>query len=443
MPLHQSLERGASIAQRVWMRLSKLFHRAATGLRLVQAGITRCIRGLPLPAAFRANVYRYLAWRPGVQVVNINDVLLGGQNGLLASDYASASGDLYWTSTCVADGPHVALLRMGADASLTDEQLSTSEYARMARTVMATTGNFFDATDDVSLLAAMRRFATHQESNSAVKGQSAAGSHVRVARIRSSDKYQVIDGHHRIARAVVAGQDTMATRVSWATASTVVQDTVDKMSWLGGSRELYQPVDAPELQRSWSLVRNCSDRLTRMTSFLDSRGIRATKSSYLDVASCYGWFVSQMDKAGFDSYGIERDPLGPKLGAAAYGLPAERIHVGDVESILPRLHRSWDVVSCFSLMHHFALGRSSVSAESLLDMLIHSTGQVLFLDTGQAHEEWFRSTLPAWTTEHIQNLLESTGAFSDVVDLGPDRDNVGAYRHNYGRHLFACVKQTD
>ena len=225
-----------------------------------------------------------------------------------------------------------------------------------------------------------------------------------VAPIRDSDCFQVLDGHHRLALLAHAGAPTAQVKVKRIAVTTPLQDLLTQMSWIGGKKELYQPVAAPELTRGWTTVRRCTDRLAMMTSCLGDQGIEPDGRSYLDVASCYGWFVHQMSERGFSGNGIERDPLAPRLGAAVYGLDPTRISVGDAVGFLRAAAddgRTWDVVSCFSLLHHFVLGRGSTSAEDLVRLLDAATGRVLFLDTGQEHEAWFARSLAGWDADRV------------------------------------------
>lgn len=66
---------------------------------------------------------------------------------------------------------------------------------------------------------------------------------------------------------------------------------------------------------------------------------------------------------------------------------------------------------------------------------------MLFLDTGQAHETWFEAKLPEWTTAGTRAFLEANTSFDEIIDLGPDDDDRPPYQGNYGRHLFACVRE--
>jgi 2-polyprenyl-3-methyl-5-hydroxy-6-metoxy-1,4-benzoquinol methylase len=177
-----------------------------------------------------------------------------------------------------------------------------------------------------------------------------------------------------------------------------------------------------------------------MLDFLDWRELADPGGTYLDVGACFGWFVDQMAQRGFDARGIELDPNAANLGAHAYGLDPHAISVAEGADFLRGLDRPVDVVSCFSVLHHFVLGTGSCSAEELIELLDQSTGKVLFLDTGQAHEAWFKDLLPAWTSEFVGEWLSAHTTFRDVVALGTDCDAVAPYADNYGRTLFACVR---
>src|SRR5206468_857964 len=143
-----------------------------------------------------------------------------------------------------------------------------------------------------------------------------------------------------------------------------------------------------------------------MTNFLGDD----TDLSYLDVASFLGWFVARMADRGHRAHGVERDPLAVDFGKLVYSLPDDAVTVADVVDYLREDH-SFDVISCFSLLHHFALGRGAVTAEELLQMIDRACTRVLFVDTGQATEKWFRDLLPEWTPDHIREWLLANSTF--------------------------------
>ena len=405
---------------------------------------------LPVPVRMRQWLYEVLPWRPRRFDVPVEMLLMGGQNRVSASGFATETDDLLWPSTRVTDGPHTALLRAAtarslANEAMADDEILASAYADMARSCIRISGQFFAATDDAGILAEARGFIARYEGGGAAPDanrphQSAERTPVRVARIEASDYFQVVDGHHRIALAAATGQPTVRVQCKWLPVSTPLQDTLNQMSWIGGERELYQPVSSPELTKSWTTVRACTDRLTKMLDCSADLGLEPRTSSYLDVASCYGWLVSEMGGAGFDAQGVERDPLAPILGKAVYGLDPSRVTTGDAVDFLGS-GRRFDVVSCFSLLHHFALGRGRVEADEFVRLLDGATGRVLFLDTGQQHEEWFEKSLSEWDTDYVKKFLLANSTFDEIIDLGPDIDAVPPYEKNYGRHFFACVRK--
>lgn len=425
------------------------------GNRAVSRGLQHtaaAARRAPFPEVLRRALSAALLWRPGTRQVRVSRILLGGQNGQDAAATVAATGDLLWPSRPVAEGPHAELIDLGRGRTLTDDEILASSYAALARACIRSTGEYFSATDDAGIVELARDFLQRASGSPADPPpdapvrphQSAPGSPVLLAPIRGSDCYQVIDGHHRVALAADRGAFCVDARIRRLPVTTPVQDLLEQMSWIGGERELYQPVHLPELASGWTVVRRCTDRLALMAPYLDEvradvRGA-ARAPTYLDVASCYGWFVDRVGVSGFRAEGIERDPLAPTLGAAVYGLDPAQVHTGDAPGFLADSGRTWDVVSCFSLLHHFVLGRGTTSAEELMRRLDRATGRVLFLDTGQGHEAWFRDSLPDWDPARVAAFLTEHGTFDRVIDLGPDQDAVAPYRDNYGRHLFACVR---
>jgi hypothetical protein len=428
--------------------LRRRVRRAQREARRLPGRVTRMLHKLPIPPHIRHELARVTLWKPGSSQIAIDDALLGGQNGLSAAEYAAATGDLFWPSRRVVDGPHADLLRRARQAGeLSDEEILDSPYGRMAARCIDVFGQYFSATDAAGIVEIARDFIDRTLYGSAGvtarrARQSRAGTPILVAPVAHCDLYQVVDGHHRVASLAIHGHKTFSARVRRPRVRTPVQDLLDEMSWIGGNHELYQPIEAPELQRDWVTVRRCTDRLGAMDEFTARLGIEPGTSSYLDVASCYGWFVAQMRDRGFDAYGIERDPLAPSLAAGAYGLEPSRISVGDAVELLRANRKRYDVVSCFSLLHHFVLGRGSTDAEGLLELLDQATGRVLFLDTGQSNEAWFKESLPEWDPSFIAKFLEKNSTFNEIIDLGPDADAVPPYQDNYGRHLFACIRKS-
>jgi hypothetical protein len=401
---------------------------------------------VPVPSRLRGSLRKH-TFVPWTKEVPVERLLLGTQGDLPGSQFATRTKDLMWTSRRVGDGPHAQLLRLASPNGaprLTDREILDSPYGMLANRCVAESGDFFGAREPQQIVAVARAFIGRNNGDpqsNAFRHQSPNGATIGVARIRHSDYYQIIDGHHRGAAAAAAHVKCVRVRTRWLPTTTAMQGLVTRMSWIDGRRELYQPLPAPELSSGWPTVRRCTDRLEKITTFLQAEELLPpVTASYLDVASCYGWFVSAMSDLGYDSQGIELDPLAIPLGEAAYGLPASKITIGDGVTILRAMSRRCDVVSCFSLLHHFILGRADATPEQLMELLDKVTGRVLFLDSGQSHEAWFRKTMPDWSTDKLMAFLQDTTQFTRVVDLGPDADATPPYEDNYGRHLFACIR---
>ncbi len=225
------------------------------------------------------------------------------------------------------------------------------------------------------------------------------------------------------------------------TATTPAQRLLHRMSWLDGQERLYQPVPLPEVA-TWPLMRQCTDRLAFILDFLEVKDDdpESEHRSYLDVGACYGWFVASLRDRGFTANGIEQDPLAETLAELVFGLEKGVIQIGDAVNILRTTSHRYDVVSCFSVLHHFVLGRGSCSAEELISLLDEVTNDVLFIDTGEGHESWFKLVLPEWTPKYARQWILDHTSFTNVEAIGVDGDGVHPFEGKYGRTLFACTR---
>lgn len=396
----------------------------------------------------RTRTRRRRALTAGIEEIPIEKVLLGGRGRMSAHDFAVAVDDPLWPSRPVLDGPHVRLLRAHAVRELDDRDILASDYGRFARRNLALSGRFHTATDDAGVVRVARDFLMRSSGDAGPvfprPRQSLDESPIRVAPIRDSDCFQLVDGHHRVAAYAVSGAGTVPARVSRLAVSTPLQEMLHRIAADGRSRELLQPVSSPEVA-GWPTVRRCTDRLAAMDRLLGARDLGAGTASYLDVGSCYGWFVAGMSRFGYRSEGVDPDSLARTLGERVMGLDRAQIHTAGLVPFLrengrPENARTWDVVSSFSLLHHFVLGRGEVSPQSFVRLLDAVTGSVLFLDTGQEHERWFRRSLAGWDAAFVGRFLQQHTTFDEVIDLGPDHDDQPPYSGNHGRHLFACVR---
>ena len=351
--------------------------------------------------------------------------------------------------------PHVMLLRQYdamREKLFDSDVLRETEYYRNACVLIDAFGHYFDATREDALPSLVRRFVEYytgagEKNRPRQRGQSEEGAPIRVRPVADSDCYEIVDGNHRLAIAYMKGQKRVRVKLKRRREPlhTPLQSLLQDVLWLGGRYELYQPVASPELEARWITVRKCTDRFDKMRKFLKARGLLPpTCRNYLDLASSYGWFVWKMQALGFESTGVERDPIASTVGEWAYGLEAENSIQSECASFLANTSSMWDVTSCFSLVHHFVRGNGPVSAEEFIRRLDRVTGRVLFFDTGQGDEAWFRDSLAKgkdkWNADYVGEWLRKNTSFREVIPLGVDEDRVPPFEDNYSRMLFACVR---
>jgi SAM-dependent methyltransferase len=379
--------------------------------------------------------------------IDLRKVLMGGEAGFSSASYARMTGDLLWPSRSIVDSPYVELLNQylaeGENLFLPDRFKTTSYYQNAAHAIELY-GEYFgrQAPEDIVELA--RKFCRrlHAKSfNHEEPAETEFEPDIVVQRIKSSDCYQIVEGQHRLALAWVEGlkEHKCLVRPSSPVLTPIQQMIIDS-SWTLGRPQVYQPIAAPELA-SWPMVRRCSDRFEMMMQWLEARAIHS--GSFLDIGCSYGWFVDQMRRRGFQSTGVDRDAAAVLVGRLAYGLDAKATQLTDIINFLDSQTARYDIVSCFSVLHHFVRRQNRISAAELIRKVDDVTGSVLFFDTGEGHEEWFKASLPGWDGPFIQKWLRENSSFTRIEILGRDSDNVRPFEKNYRRHLFVCSRESE
>jgi glycosyltransferase involved in cell wall biosynthesis len=391
-----------------------------------------------------------LALKMRMKPLRIDACLLGGDNGVPAANFARMVGDIRRASRPISEWPHVKLLRTYdsiGERIWEREVFEETDYFQNAALNIEIFGNYHGAVTPDQIHWGARRFVYAYRGRGEIFPLQEGETYVRdsevlsVNPVKDSICYQVFHGHHRLAIAHMKGIREVRGLIRQPPVTTPVQDLLRDVLWLKGRLELYQPIDSPEVA-GWVLVRHCSDRLAKMMHFLRAEGLMPpASSSYLDVASSYGWFVSEMAKAGFRAEGVERDPIAISVGQEMYGLKPEQSHRSDAVGFLRALQDRYDVTSCFSLAHHFILNRVNVSAEELLGLLDAATRRVMFFDMAHSHEEFYSNgTYTGWDSGHIQQWLKANTTFTRIVPLGEDEDAVPPFQKSFKRMLFACVR---
>ena len=375
--------------------------------------------------------------------VNVYDVLRSGENGLSSHQYARMTNNLLRPSTRFVNGPHVEFLeefdRVG-DAIFEDVHFFQTNYFKNAAECISFTGRYFEAKADSQIRDVARNFvAAHKgvrpDAHKLEHGHNAPDDPIVVAKVAESKCWTLVSGNHRLASRWVKGERTAKVEIMEEVVRTPLQDMLRDVHWQKNRTELYQPIPYPEVQ-DWPLVRKCSDRGALIIKYLENSNHRTA----VDIGCSYGWFVRLLTQRGYDTYGIDRDLFALKIAELVYGVKSNTLIRDDILHFLANQRVPYDVVTCFSVIHHFALGLGAIGPEEFVSMLDRVTGSVLFFDTGQSHEAWFKNSLRVWDTAYIIEFIKKYTTFTKIDVLGVDTDNVGPYADNYARTLFACSR---
>jgi hypothetical protein len=377
-----------------------------------------------------------------VRKITLGKLLMGGAHSGITD--ARISGNVLVPSTPVADSPHAEFLRSYreiGDAIFELDRFVATAYCKYALRCIELYGRFFSHTDLQGVLQRAKRFVALYNGDSYSledRHQSLPNAPVEVSRIKYSDCYEVIDGHHRLAIATMRGLAEypcaiLPTDGLFTPMQLMVMDSI----WFRGQRRIFQPIPVPEL-RSWSVARKCTDRLALMVAWLRRNGI--SSGSFFDVGACYGWFISEMAKLGFQASGVEQDGALAAVGRLAYGLHSSAMTVENLGHHLRSTKRKYDAVCCLSVLQNYLLRYEKMTAEEFIQLVDQITGSVLFFDTGECHEGRLKHSLAGWNVEYIQNWLKKNTSFSKIELLGVDSDRCGIFRVQFGRHLFACTR---
>jgi hypothetical protein len=402
-----------------------------------------------IPARLRSLRERWWRSRAPVRDIPLDRILMGGEGGMRALAYARLTSDLMRPSTPVAEGPHVRLLReyeRVGEALLEPERFVGTAYYANARDCLRIFGDYYPyifepAAIRLAALRFVRQFRGGDCSDLPSTGHTAAGEPIEVYPISGSACFELAEGNHRCAFAVLAGQAVIRARVLPGSQRTPLLELLQSVTWDSGQEELYQPLPLPELAGRWTLIRRCTDRFERMHGFLQAAGLDpAAAGPVLDLGAYFGWFVSRFAAAGYDATGVERDRNAIRVGELVYGNTQGRMIWDDAAVHLRERAGPAGVVSCLSVMHHFLLGRNRIDARAFLHLLDAGTSRVLFLEMGEEHEEWFRASLAGWNAESIKRWVLENSGFVEAVELGRDSDDVLKHRGNFRRMLFAFLK---
>lgn len=380
-----------------------------------------------------------------VQTVSVDKLLIGQQAGLPLEQWIEKTNEFDRISVSLAESPYVEILKLlNSNGNLIGnvKELQQSKYYKMMQTCLKQTGHFMGYKTEAELPKQISYFYKMYQNFSSSKkiagneteGRSNVNSKIRVNKIRHSDYFELVDGHHRAAIHFMKKNKSIDVEV--------IDEKFTYLQWIilnskqTFNIELYQPVDKPEVSH-WPTIRNCKDRLDMMFNWIDKNNI--TTGSYIDLPCSYGYFVDNFKKRGFASKGYDIDLSSIKIAHQINRLE-EEISQKDIIKYLETTTDKFDVVSCLSILHHFVMGRIDYPYMNIVKNLDKLTGKVLFLDTGQVHEKQYEGELTGWTDEFIIKLFVDNTSFKHGEILGKDQDNIGLQKENNNRTLFAFYR---
>ena len=198
----------------------------------------------------------------------------------------------------------------------------------------------------------------------------------------------------------------------------------------------YQPISVGSIKSKHS-IRNSEDRWTMI-----KQGIEETESgSLLDLGCAEGFFVRKASEHGLFAIGIDIDASRVGLGESAR-MVDRQTNCGFVlasigEELLSRLPQ-FDVVICFSLMHHIIRQHGRNVALAQLKRMRGITKKAFFFDMGQPDEggKW-RKVLSFMGDDPegwIKSFLDEAG-FKNCEKIG----TTDAYWGGKTRNVFRCL----
>lgn len=395
----------------------------------------------------RIRKLKYFFYRRNKQIIDISKILIGQQAGFPLEKWVEISKEYGRISVPIANSPYVIFLKdilKNEDLLNDSDYLKNTSYFKMGAICIRTTGHFMGATNKEELKQWMNKFyqlfKSIKEGKSLlnlgnIPGHSKISSPIILIKLRHSNCYEIVDGHHRIAIWRILGKKEIESIVVGSKYSALQQKLL-KINQIHDI-ELYQPIDRLEV-KDWPVVRNCKDRFEMMTKFLKMKKILS--GSIVDLACSYGWFPLNFKKKGFQVLGIDRDPKAIKIAQIINSLEKKETRTIKIEDFFKENRKKFDVVLFLSILHHYSIGKEKGKVKEILRKLDRITKKVLFLDTGQNHEKWNKHRLSDWNDDYIIRLIKENTSFRQVIPLGRDKDNRGKYRENYRRTIFACIK---
>lgn len=198
-------------------------------------------------------------------------------------------------------------------------------------------------------------------------------------------------------------------------------------------RILYQPVTNEAINDASVIIRQCYDRAQAMIDFCEARyGNHFALKHYLDIGSCYGYFLKEFSKHCFVN-GIEANSGAYSVCEIFYpeivGRVAKENFIETIDNYEP-----YDIVSLLSVIQEYIISDGVEFATEILQKIDAKTKDVFFMDMGQEDEISYMNYLQGWNPETIAQWILDSTTFDVVEPLMIDNDQ------GVGRTLFACYR---
>jgi hypothetical protein len=285
--------------------------------------------------------------RPGSRRVPASRLLMGAQCRLDAVAFSEAIGSPRYGSMPMLDGPHVALLRQAkaSPSPLDDDALRASAYFSFGAVVRDEWGDYFGATTDDELVAQTRNFldwAIDDARRTTGNSGSPSEDGILVARVAGTASYAVVDGHHRVAKALADGATHLRVQRTWLST-----DTPLRARLAGGAppRCLEAPLPARDLEG----VPVAHNMEARYVGLLRALGHDHAPGRLLEVGPGYGWLSARLKQRGWDVHVVVPHAVDASAAVGILGLARDDVLDGDAADLVAGLGGRFDAVACWGL----------------------------------------------------------------------------------------------
>lgn len=380
--------------------------------------------------------FKRLASLNKIEEVPLSLLLIGQQCGIPLGQWVKNTKEYSRVSQLLGDSPYVEFLReVDRDRSILQDsgRMKKTAYYAMARVCMQYTGNFMGKKGESAIIDWMREyyaFYSSLQTGTSYRsdvflddGHSGAEEPVQVSKVRDSEYYEIIDGHHRCAIAFMCGKTTIAAEIA-GTAYSYLQGLIIKSTGSPG-RAMMQPVDAPELKH-WPVRKDFRNIFAQKLRFLRENSLPVTGDTCLDIPCGYGYFLKLFKQHGLSVFGVDPDDNVLQIARSIHGITEEECYRQNTFDFLGNTDKFFTVVSLNS-----PLDPSAEATPDILKNLSRITDRVLFIQCETSGIDARNDS-----QELIGNLIAEHAAFGKTIFLEHGIIACVRYERNKARLSF-------